>query len=399
MKKIAFLTIALSFMVQALFGQQKSLNVGEINTKNYFERVNFEWIKNKIVVPVKIKGKTYRFILDTGAPNTISTRLYQEIKAETIDSILVKDAFGNKDSLRIALVGKLEIGNLTFENTASLVFELNAGNLFTCFKIDGFIGSNMLRNSIVQIDVPNKTLIFTDNKKKLHLNKKNSLKMKLLGVQSNPYVWIKLKGEKSGKEQVLIDTGMEGFYDLSLKHFEMFKSNKIFGVLDCGKGASSIGVFGAPPISKQYRVLTPEIKVANVLFENVLTITNDDDNSRIGSEILKYGLVTIDYKNKRFYYNTTKLQYNLQEEIYGFSFSVKNKKLIVGFVWEEALKSKIAYGDEIVEINGKNIDEFDLCNLFLEGICKKKGCLVKIKKHDGQFVSLKLTEKTPIIAH
>jgi len=392
MRKILFCTLIFLFMPQ-LFGQHKSMNVGEINTKNYFESIKIGWVKSKIIVPIKIKGKTYRFILDTGAPNIISTKLYEDIKAETIDNILVRDAFGKEDSLRIALVGKLEIGNLSFENTASLVFDLEANKIFNCAKIDGFIGSNMLRNSIVQIDVPNKTLILTDNKKKLHLNKKNSLKMELLGMQSNPYVWIKLNGKKTGKEQVLVDTGMDGFYDLSLKHFEIFRQDEIFGILNRGEGSSSVGIFGDVPVSEHYRVLTPSIGIAGVLFKNVVTVTTDDDNSRIGSEILKYGVVTIDYKNKRFYYNTSEQEYNLLEKISGFSYTMKNDKLVVGFVWDESLKNKIAYGDEIVEINGKGIDEFDFCDLILEEPYKEKGCLVKIKKHDGRQIILNYKKK------
>ncbi|WP_299781238.1 aspartyl protease family protein [uncultured Formosa sp.] len=359
MKNLSYL---LFFIVSAVFAQDIDLNRGETKQKNYLSTFDFEFETEKIIVPVEIEGVTYKFILDTGAPNIISKEINDLISPKLLKSIPITDASGIKETLDVVSVNKLKLGHIVFENTATLVFDKSKNPLFECFGVDGFIGSNMLRNSIVQIDAEHKKIRITDNRKKLNLDKKNSSKIKIYGSQSSPYLWVKLKGEKKGKEQILIDTGANGLYDISKRNYESFFEESIFNTLGESEGASAISLFGDVPVKKHYRLHLPILEINNVAFKNVITTTTNDRNSRMGSEILKYGVVTIDFINKRFYFNSKSDSINVEVPEYNFNKTLKNDTLIIGFVWDKALKQKLHYGDEILEINGNKVVICDLIN-------------------------------------
>jgi len=143
-EKILFLLLLIS---SNIYSQSIDLNIGKANTKNYYEEISFELVNDKVIIPVTIEGERYRFILDTGAPNIISKEIYDLVKPKLIKSIPVTDASGKREYLNVVSLESLKLGNVSFEQTAALVYEQNANPLFKCFRVDGFIGSNMLRNS------------------------------------------------------------------------------------------------------------------------------------------------------------------------------------------------------------------------------------------------------------
>ena len=389
-KNIIYLFILLTANI---FAQNIGLNIGETKSVNYFEESDFEFIKDKIIVPVEIQGLTYKFILDTGAPNIISQEINELINPKLLKTIPITDASGKKENLNVVSVEKLKFGNITFENTATLVYDLNSNPIFQCFGIDGFIGSNMLRNSIVQIDLEQKKIRLTDDNKKLSLINKNSSKIELIGSQSSPYLWIKIKGKDDGKEQVLIDTGMGGLYNISHRNYNVFEKEKIFNVIGESEGASSVSLFGDVPLNNHLRLHLPLLKINGLKIENCLTNTTNDNNSKIGSQLLKYGVMTIDFKNKRFYLNPLSEKVNIEKPEFNFSKTLKNGKLIVGFVWDNELKKKISYGDEILEINGEKIEICDL--ITKESIFEKEKTLkLKIKPKNGEIFELVVNKKT-----
>jgi hypothetical protein len=390
--KIFFLAVLFS---QICVSQNFNLNKGTVQTKDYYSEITFEYVKNKIIIPVVIEGKTYRFILDTGAPNIISQELFQIIKNDSLATIPITDINQKKLDLQVVSIPNLVLGGVIFKNSAALVYNLELNKILDCFQIDGFIGSNMLRNSIVQIQLKNKMLTITNDKKRLHLNRKNATKLKLLGIQSSPFIWMNLYGKGKAKEQVLIDTGMAGFYDMSNKDFKIFHDKDIIQFIDSSKGSYVGGLFGSENKTEQYRSLIPKMKIAKSTFINFVTTTTHDKFSKIGTDILDYGNMTIDYKNKRFYFDSFKKEINLKKKELGFDPAFINDKIVVGFVWNENLKKIISYGDEIIEVNHIIIQDSDLCDLAIKKniFMNSDKFNLRIKKHNGEIIELVLEKK------
>ncbi|WP_415190322.1 retropepsin-like aspartic protease [Psychroserpens sp.] len=339
---------------------------GKVTSKNYIEQVTFEFEKNKIVIPVEIEGKTYRFLLDTGAPNIISSELYEAIQPDHVANIPTEDANGMKQQLDVVTLKHLKIGAVEFEGFNALVFDLNGSSIFKCFGIDGFIGSNLLRHSVVQFNAEDRLLTLTDQPKKLGLNEKEGLKIKLVGSQSSPYIVIELDGTESRRETVLMDTGMGGFYNVSKRNYGIFKSENIFQPIGESTGASSISLFGETPTNTQTRVFLPELKINTTTFQNIITQTTADDGSKVGAELLNHGIMTIDFKRKRFYFKSTLETIDMSEPDIGFELTLKDKFFVVGYVWDTDLQDKLQYGDKILEVNGVVLDDSNFCKYVLK---------------------------------
>jgi len=391
--KLFFLTL---FLIQVCQSQNFNLNKGEIDTRHYYTEFSFEYVKNKIIIPVKIEGKTYRFILDTGAPNIISKELFQTIKNDSLTTMAITDVNQKEKLLKVVSIPQLTLGSVTFNNSASLVYDFKGNKIINCFQIDGFIGSNMLRNSIIQIELNKKRIIITNNKKKLNLKRKNSTKIKILGLQSLPFIWMNLFGNGKAKDQVLIDTGMSGFYDMSSKSFKIFEEENILKFADSSKGSTANGLFGFHTKTVEYRVVIPKIKIGNATFTNFVTITTHDQFSKIGTDILEYGNLTIDYKNKRFYFDPfQKESTDLKEKLLGFKSAFIDDKIVIGFVWDEELKELISFGDEIIKINGITISNTDLCDLLINKdiILNSEKFNMQIKKQNGKIIELNMVKE------
>ncbi|WCO03278.1 retropepsin-like aspartic protease [Psychroserpens ponticola] len=398
MKKTSQLLLLILFgsFVTTICAQTKTFKDGKVKTNNYFEELPFEFEKNKIIIPVEIQGTIYRFLLDTGAPNIISKEVQKAIEPRSVVTLSTSDANNLKQDLDIVTLESLKLGSVEFQNFSALVFDLNGSDIFKCFGIDGFIGSNLLRHTIIQINAEQKKLILTDNIKRLNLNKNQSKKIKLIGDQSSPYVWINIIGQDKGKEMILIDTGMGNLYDLSEDNYNIFKTKNIYNEIGKSIGASSLSLFGEVPIDSQTRVHLPKLVINNFEINNTITHTTKGDHSRIGAELLNHGVMTIDYKNKRLYFNPYKTSLNLEGD-FGFTQTLKNNKLVIGYVWDQDLKTKIEYGDEILEVNGIEVITANFCDhVTKKSVLKTLNAVtLKVLKNDGNVLNLKL-EKKPL---
>jgi predicted aspartyl protease len=380
------LILSLLFVNSLIFGQI-NFNQGKINDKEYYEVIPYETEIGKIILPVTINNKTYRFLLDTGAPNLFSTELLKEINVAEGASINVNDANNQDQKMKFAVVPQLKIGNLVFENQAGLIYNFEEHNLLSCYKIDGFIGSNLLRNSIIKMNGANKTIIITNKIKSLKIDKK-PIKMKLYGNQKSPFVELKFVGKNNEKasDMVLVDTGMDGLYDMSKRAYTIFENSKIFEALYTAKGIGDSGLFGAGDSSEQKLLEIENANLNQQIINNIMVSTTLDDNSRIGLDILKYGDVTLDFLNKKFYFESTKT-IDVKEKTPKFYTSVQNDKVVVGLVWDEKLKLLMNTGDEVISIDQINISDMSLCDfLRLKKEWKnKESYILKLKNKEGQI--------------
>jgi hypothetical protein len=390
--KTKFLLFILFFLTTTTFSQEVNFDIGTINKKKYFEEINFQLVYDKIVLPVVINGKEYNFLLDTGAPNIISKKVFEALNLEKTKSITVNDANNLNETMQSVQIPKLAIGSLVFENQTALVYDLDNHNLLQCFKLDGFIGSNLLRNSIIKISKSEKKIIVTDNIKNLNPTVKPS-KIKLIGSQKAPYIEFDFigKNKETASDMVLIDTGMSGFYDMSNRAFKIFDEHKIFEILGKSEGLNGIGLFGAGKANLQH-LLTIETAVVNrTLIKNLVITTTDDTNSRIGLDFLNYSDLIIDFKNKNAYFETN-ATITLENFIQKYAPTVLENKLIIGLVWDENLAKEMNFGDEIISIDSIKIADLPFCDILsLKTQVEKKGnYTIEIKNKENKIKVLKI---------
>jgi hypothetical protein len=144
------ISIILVFFVLTTHAQQFDFKKGKFTAPEYFIELPYESINNKIIVALEIKGKKRRFLVDTGAPLAISQQLFEELNPAVITKQVIRDINQNTDSLVFVTMDSLNIGNIIAVGVPAVVLKNNP--IMDCLKVDGFLGSNVLLNSVIQFD-------------------------------------------------------------------------------------------------------------------------------------------------------------------------------------------------------------------------------------------------------
>lgn len=386
--KIYKYIVILFFLFPFIAKAQFTFNRGDTKQENYYSIIPYTLENNKIIVPVKIQGKERRFLLDTGAPLLVSKALADELQMQTDTIVHVTDQSGKVKEMKHTTVNQVEFGGVVFDSIPSLIDENPI--LYECLNVDGFLGSNLLRNLIVQFSSDNK-IVITDDKSKLKLSAKDSIGLFLTPNQSNPYIWIKLNGKKQVREQVLFDTGMNGFYDITLENYRYHKTiRKATHRIAKSWGASSYGIHGSADDDLTYLLEVPLLQIGKCSFENVKTQTTTGEHSRIGVDLLKYGTVTLDYLNEKFYFTPFEKEVDLLEKQLPISPNYKDNKFVVGIIWDKKLKKKINVGDQIIAINDTSYENVDMCDVIDVLSSGKKEGILSIRRKDGSVVKIEI---------
>jgi len=376
-----FLLFIASLSVNA---QTTILNTGGTKSSGYHIILSCEY-KNLPIVEVKIGKKNYRFLFDTGAITSIGEKLINELKAEPVDRINVSDAEGRSDSLYVYSLPEIFLGEVAFNDIPTL--QMKQGELNRCLNYDGVIGSNLLRNSVVRFSYVGNTIEIADDPKSFNLKQKYAQKMIVSSFQSSPFFKTVLKDRRTANVDLLFDSGMSGLYDLSLRHFHLFRDSKVFSdIIQEGRGRQTYTFSGIAPDTVLYRLRIPRLEIGKTKYENVQINTTIHDNSRIGIEWLKYGVATLDYKNQKFYFEPyPEAITNLFRKKFPISPIPQGNKLIVGALWNESLNDKINLGDQVLSIDGINFENMDECELFVSdfNFDKKDSCVFKIRDKQG----------------
>jgi len=399
MKK-GLLLLILFFVIRSGYSQNiPSANGGGTASKDYYAEIRCEREAGWFIVPVTINGKQRRFLLDTGAVSMFSKELAEELQLQPADSLSVLDQSGKKDSMHIYSLSGIEMGGIVFDEIPALLFKDTT--LSSCWRWDGIIGSNLLRNSIVRFSPKDSTVIITDNPARINLKeqKKYASDLFLTPSQSSPYVWIGIKDRKKGRIQLLFDSGMTGLLDMALNHLNYFREKKIItdnSLLYKGKGSHTLGLFGRADDTMQYRFRLPELKIKKALFKNASAHTTADGNSRIGIELLKYGTVTVDYINKKFYFVPFfEKETDIYEKMNPISLSINNGSVVIGMVWDDRLRDELAVGDKVVAVNEVNLENKEDCELFslMDELNAGDDSLLKLRDKDGRIKEIRIVKE------
>lgn len=386
-----FLLFIASLFVNA---QTTILNTGGTKSSGYHVILPCEY-KNLPVVHVKIAGKNYRFLFDTGAITSIGEKIINELKLEPMDKINITDAEARSDSLYVYSLPEIFLSEVAFNDIPTL--QMKEGELNRCLQYDGVIGSNLLRNSIVRFSYRDKTIEVADNPKSFNLNQKYAQKMIVHPFQSSPFLKTKLRDRRMANVDILFDSGMSGLYDLSLRHFYLFRGNNVFSdIVKESRGSQTYTFYGMAPDTVLYRLRIPQLEIGKSIYKNVQINTTTHDDSRIGIEWLKYGVVTLDYKNQKFYFEPyPKAKTDLFRKEFPISPIPQGNQLIVGAVWNESLNDIISVGDQVLSIDGVSFENMDECELFVNdfNFDKKDSCLLKIRDKQGNVKEIQIDKE------
>ncbi|MBN2165363.1 MAG: clan AA aspartic protease, partial [Marinilabiliaceae bacterium] len=338
---------------------------------NYHVIIPFENVNDKIIIPVTIGNESYRFMLDTGAPCAISSNIAGKIGLKADTSVIIADQSKKEKLYSFGCINKIEIAGISFDSVPIIIGN-EFGSAFSCLNIDGIIGSNLLRNSIVQFSYQKGQIILTDQFKKLNIDSINISPMILSEDQSIPFIQfiyspsIKKFKKKMGS-YAMFDSGSDDFISISFHNLEYSDSVGLAPkVLAESFGSNTFGLHGAAKNSISYLLDLPIFSIGHSVFLNGTASTTIGNSSVIGTQLLKYGTVTIDYINKQFCFKPKTAEESVIDVIrkrFPIDPGFNGDTLVVGQIWDDKLLKEIEVGDRILSINDINTENITPCDM------------------------------------
>ena len=328
----------------------------------------YRLVGGKILIDMKMNGQLRSFIFDTGGQTALTEEVCDELALSAANATNITDVNGNESKYKQVLVRELKDVNEKFCFKDVMAIVIPAKSALNCFKVDGIIGSDLMRYSIVEIDSRNKNIrIFNSGKLP-------SMRKMLPFARQDFMPVINLQIGKLEVLPVLFDTGCPSFLNLKDSDFTAIRDHGVFQLKNTYLEDGSLGLSGESTQAISYRVEFPSLSIGPSRFENVSSKTSSSPLTLLGIKLLDYGKVTIDYPKCRFYFELfeEKVQ-DLTSSHNLFALGVKNGDLCVSSV-DESLKNQLSIGDRVLKINGKLVGKFDFCESITSGIpaLKKK---------------------------
>ena len=347
----------------------------------------------KITINAEVNGHQGRFLVDTGAPCSLTYSFMQRAGIVPFDSVQVQDSNGHLLTTRVAELESLKLNGFTFSRLQAICLE--KGNMVENFKIDGIIGYNLMKMGIVKLDGSNHTFTLTSSEKGLGIDS-----LYAIPLVKDPYlVRIPVRSADNEQDPVMSDSGASSFSALSATSHRRLSEKKTNSFEQLGKGVGilSLGVSGVEKASVKYRLKIPHFSIGNHSFRNVTTITTYAMDSRIGSGLLNHGNIVINYRKGMFYYipSVSGETPDMYQKEWDAVITVIDNYLTVGMVWNTE-ESPLKGGERIVEIEGKKYDKVDLYKATTTNLLQlpdKEAHIKYIDKETGEIKSAVIRRK------
>lgn len=387
----SFLVLCVVFTTSSCHLHFKNiLNYGSLRNDSFYQELEFEEQMGLPIIRVVIKGKTYRFLFDTGAPNAISTRLQSELQFRKIGSRTIRDSQGTLSNADYVRVESLYLGTVEFRGVSSFVADLDQNPALRCLKLDGILGSPSMRHCIWQIDFADHRIRFTDEIWKLSYYNPHQA----ISYQTDDQYSIKLdyEMEKADIRNIKVDYGSMNAITLPRDGMERLASGD---ALDAEilkfAGFAQIGLFGDLVESTRYYSRTSG-RLGDMVLHSAQTKSGGKNGGLVGTEVLRDYVVTINFPAQKIHFFPVDDSHS-DARSFGLVLGWRDGYTYVQSVMEKspAVNAGLMPGDTIVQLNKYNLTTPEgFCNCILNKLDSEKELeLSKVSKQQIQKVVLK----------
>lgn len=203
---ITFLLLLAGF---SLFSQSK---FSFIEPTQHKDKVNFDFVKGLIIIPVNVNGVTLSFLLDTGVEKTILFSLENRDSLELFNVVNIQlRGLGEGDQMKAYRSDNnlVQIGK-AINRSLSIYLVMDKNNTISPqlgIPVHGIIGYDFFKDFIVEINYERKKIIFF-KPAAFKWNRKKWTKLPILIFNEKPYLTTRVIFKESEmKVTMLIDTG------------------------------------------------------------------------------------------------------------------------------------------------------------------------------------------------
>lgn len=326
----------------------------EWSEHHFADTIPIEFDDHRILLPVEMAGRTYRFMFDTGATQGVVFTGHGLPYIKEVGRVISYDINDRPDTVRVVQLPPFRLGRLGIDGYLATIVQ--SGPVSRGY--DGIIGFDLLNKGLVcKIDVANKRMILSDRKKFFADEQGYEVKYKLRSFV--PYVWI--SPFMRHMDCALFDTGFRHLYAMNRNSFQthVYKSRQVAAQVE-GRaiGQHTIGAHSVEAADTVYFLALDRLKWDDFAFRDYHTITQEG-SSHVGAELLDYGTIIINTFRKRIIFQpyAEVREVTISNEQFQMFIVPVGGRPVIGLIREEsaAYRGGLRRGDTILQINGVDI--------------------------------------------
>ena len=323
-----------------------------------------------LIVPITLEGKTYRFLIDTGAIMTLFHEPLRPLLGKPKQSVKMK--IGGKDQVfRMYYAPEAKMGKIELVYGGPvLCMDLTAQRESLGVQIDGVIGAYLLRRYVMQIDPDAGHLTFYEST--FGERPEWGDRVRLVGDDGGRVMLPVFLPQSEGKgadqpnvTALLLDTGFFETAQFAAEIFDHFAKDQpkfttpVMTMIDDGAGVAET------PVMRGLSFQTAG-KNSRAMGYEQLIVSKARRGNRLGLPWVRRHVATIDFLNTCMYLKKAKGFASPDEiDMSGLTLSGTTDGITVTHVAAESAGAKagLNVGDVILKVSGQRIDAAHLPSL------------------------------------
>ena len=356
--------------------------------KRVCDTIHYEFIQDKIVIPVIVNGVKVKYIVDTGGQTGTD---WEHVKAmggvATGASNAISDHNDKKQLYQMAKVKNVQLSpNYMLAEMKTMVLPVIGS--FKSIGVVGILGGDAFAQSVVTFDAREQIMVINYPYRPDRLKITDGVEM-FPGSTHHSIINMNLGGVE---KRVLFDTGADGFLLLTANDFKDIEAAGKGEKTAHGFGINGVGLEGLSKPVEMSKVNVKEVTVLDKKFTNAGSVISDKSTTIVGVDLLEYGKVVIDYMRNRFYFfpfDSEIADLGGAPKTWNVSILPANERFEITTVWD-SMKDVVTFGDQVININGTDITGFPMSQPAVDSVMNA------IRSDVGYIVVLKDGKKEKI---
>ena len=356
--------------------------------KRVCDTIHYEFIQDKIVIPVIVNGVKVKYIVDTGGQTGTD---WEHVKAmggvATGASNAISDHNDKKQLYQMAKVKNVQLSpNYMLAEMKTMVLPVIGS--FKSIGVVGILGGDAFAQSVVTFDAREQIMVINYPYRPDRLKITDGVEM-FPGSTHHSIINMNLGGVE---KRVLFDTGADGFLLLTADDFKDIEDAGRGEKTAHGFGINGVGLEGLSKPVGMSKVNVKEVTVLDKKFTNAGSVISDKSTTIVGVDLLEYGKVVIDYMRNRFYFfpfDSEIADLGGAPKTWNVSILPANERFEITTVWD-SMKDVVTFGDQVININGTDITGFPMSQPAVDSVMNA------IRSDVGYIVVLKDGKKEKI---
>jgi hypothetical protein len=329
-------------------------NQGTVKNEDYNSEIPFRYVNGYIFIDIIQNEKKYNFLFDSGAEATlIDKSIVDEFDFEPFSTSNISGPLIKNGDVNTITLSAIKISDVEFLDIGAVAFDLQVFKSKFYEKLDGVVGSTLLKKAKWQIDYENKVIRLSNNISNL--------------ISETPKYTLttKLPAKGWGTETVEID--IDGYisefnFDTGNGREKMvLKASSLKNFI--GKDKNTIIEYGFSKSALDYRFIAKKVTIGNIQLDNQnISLQREVKNEQLlGNRFFENYIITIDWEKHQLFLALT--EDSVSDSLIDFELNFKpnyetNKVEVATGLRTFIKKNKIKQGAILLKINDRDISNF-----------------------------------------